>query len=251
MAPLNRATVDKTEGDIIYVDRLSRDELVKTHANSPFFTEREILPVDVALGDRSIGAALAGRSFDYIIASHVVEHIPDLVTWFEDLGSVLTPTGSIRLAVPDRRYTFDYLRRELKTSEILTAYALKAVSPTPLSILDQYLNSRAVDFVAAWNGPLDPASLKPVHTPEFAIEAAREAARTHIYPEVHCWTFTPQSFVDVFGDLAELGLLDFACQMVAPTEPYTFEFFVAMRRCADRAQAVDSWRSSSATFAYA
>jgi hypothetical protein len=54
-------------------------------------------------------------------------------------------------AVPDRRFTFDCLRRESKTSEVLTAYVLRAVAPTPQMILDHYLNVRAVDVIAAWN----------------------------------------------------------------------------------------------------
>jgi predicted SAM-dependent methyltransferase len=245
IAPLNRATIAKSEGDVIYVDRLSHAELCRTHAGSPFFKESDILPVDVALGEDSVGEALSGRSFDYIVASHVVEHIPDLVTWFSDLASILKPSGTVRLAVPDRRFTFDYLRRESKTSEVLSAYALRAKSPTPYSILDHYLNVRKVDFIAAWNRSLVATSLERYHTVDFAIEAARQAVRDHIYPEVHCWAFTPASFAEVFGDLAEYGLLDFECQSLIPTERYMFEFFVAMLKSSDRSRIVASWRRAS------
>jgi predicted SAM-dependent methyltransferase len=246
IAPLNRAIVAKTAGDVIYVDRLSHAELCQVHAGSPFFKQEDILRVDVALGDRSIGkAAPAGRSFDYVVASHVVEHIPDLVTWFADLGSLLCPLGTMRLAVPDRHFTFDYVRRESKTSEVLPAHVLKAVSPTPQMMLDHYLNVRAVDFIAAWNGPLDPAKLTRFHTPEFAIEQARRAVSEHLYPEVHCSTFTPASFAEVFGDLAEFGLLGFECQSLIPARPSTFEFFVTMAKCSDRERAVSSWRNAA------
>ncbi len=55
---------------------------------------------------------------DLLVASHVIEHVPDLITWLREIASVLKPTGQARLAIPDRRYTFDLLRVEtqLRTS---------------------------------------------------------------------------------------------------------------------------------------
>ncbi|MEX3900116.1 methyltransferase domain-containing protein [Paraburkholderia sp. BR10954] len=48
--------------------------------------------------------------FDYVIASHVIEHVLDLVGWVHSLLAALKHAGRIVLAVPDRRYTFDYVR---------------------------------------------------------------------------------------------------------------------------------------------
>ena len=71
----------------------------------------DILPIDVVLGDRSIAEALVDHpKFDYVVGSHVIEQIPDLVSWFTDVHSILKPDGPFRLAIPDRRFTFDYLR---------------------------------------------------------------------------------------------------------------------------------------------
>lgn len=46
-------------------------------------------------------------SFDYIIACHVIEHVPDPIGYLQGLGKLLNPGGIIMLAVPDKRMTFD------------------------------------------------------------------------------------------------------------------------------------------------
>jgi hypothetical protein len=59
IAPLSRATVKKSEGDIIYVDRLTHEELLLAHRGASYITPSDILPVDVVLGERSIAEAFS------------------------------------------------------------------------------------------------------------------------------------------------------------------------------------------------
>ncbi len=48
--------------------------------------------------------------FDWVLASHVIEHVPDLIGFINECGELLTPGGRLSLAVPDRRCEFDYYR---------------------------------------------------------------------------------------------------------------------------------------------
>lgn len=57
--------------------------------------------------------------FDYAVASHVFEHLPNPVGWLRDVAALLVPRGVIALAVPDRRFTFDFFRRETTAARIL------------------------------------------------------------------------------------------------------------------------------------
>ena len=242
IAPLNCATVKKSEGDITYVDRLSYDELLSAHKGASYINPSDILPVDVVLGEVSIAEALAGSpKFDYAVASHVVEHIPDIVSWFTDIATILRPAGTFRLAIPDRRFTFDLLRQETKASEVLNAYAQRARSPTSQCIMDHYLNVRKVDFYAAWDGTIDAEALECYHSVNYAIDAAKAAIPIDNLPDIHCWVFTPRSFLALMKELANLGFLRFACERIFETEPYTFEFFVIMRECSDRTEISRSW----------
>jgi 2-polyprenyl-3-methyl-5-hydroxy-6-metoxy-1,4-benzoquinol methylase len=55
-------------------------------------------------------AAKVVPGFACIAAHHVIEHVPDLIYWFEQIESLLAEDGSLCLSVPDRRYTFFYFR---------------------------------------------------------------------------------------------------------------------------------------------
>ena len=54
------------------------------------------------------------RSLDFIIASHVLEHLPFPLAALRHWYDMLRPGGALLLKVPDKRYTFD-VRRERTT----------------------------------------------------------------------------------------------------------------------------------------
>ena len=47
---------------------------------------------------------------------------------------------------------------------------------------------------------------------------------------MHCWVFTPSSFIHRMHDLVELDLVDFAVAGFVPTERDDNEFFVSLER---------------------
>lgn len=243
MAPLARPIVLKSEGDVIYVDRNDTETLIERHKNDPALLGRSVVPVDVAVGERLLPEALAHLpKFDYIVASHVVEHIPNLVVWFEEFRSILNPGGSVRLAVPDKRFTFDHLRTETVVTEVLDAYVRNNRHPTSHSVIDQLLYSRPIDFVKAWDGTLKARKLRPLFSQKEIVDKARRAANSNEYFEVHCWAFTPRSFALLFAELARLGLMKFACSGYFDTEPYSIEFIVHLTPSSDRREIIKSWK---------
>ncbi|MGC8160060.1 hypothetical protein ACP3WZ_26405, partial [Salmonella enterica] len=77
----------------------------------------------------------------------------------DEIAAILKPGGELRLAVPDRRYTFDLLRNESRLHDVLDNYLRKARRPQPHQIIDFCGLSRVVDCAAAWDGALDLAAL--------------------------------------------------------------------------------------------
>jgi hypothetical protein len=79
-----------------------------------------------------------------------------------------------------------------------------------------------------WAGAVDYGAIPP----NFAqgLEWAQKAAATDEYSDVHCWVFTPESFVSVLQALFELGLVAFSVASFHPTDPGELEFHVALRR---------------------
>ena len=69
---------------------------------------RNLVNVDFVLEQGPLREIAANEApFDYAIASHVFEHLPDPIGWLTELHSLLSPGGVIALAIPDKRYTFD------------------------------------------------------------------------------------------------------------------------------------------------
>lgn len=247
IGPLYRPLVGKSDGKVIYVDHADTKTIRKKYQDDPAVNIEEIVEVDAVWGTQALQACLKDEKVDYVIASHVIEHVPDLITWLEEIEAVLKPGGSLRLVVPDRRFTFDYLRRESRLCDIVNAYLLKARTPLPIAILDYVTSVRQVDVRAAWDGTL-PAELPlvPGHVLKAAIGLARDQIANGTYHDVHCWVFTPRSFANLFAEAAAEGLIRYACKILHDTEPGQLEFVAILEPCAERDRIVDTWRQAAA-----
>jgi SAM-dependent methyltransferase len=245
LGPFYQPLVLKSEGDITYVDRMSAEELVeRQRVSMPNFDASLVPAVDVVTGDRPLSEALAGRTFDYIIASHVIEHVPNLVGWLEQFRGLLAPGGTLRLAVPDKRYSFDLRRRLTELSDVVGAHLRDLPQPSPQIVFEAFDKSKKVDFKQAWDGAL-PNRLEPYFSRTIALDMARRAADGQ-YVDVHCWVFTPKSFCGLMADLSAIGLVNFACADLYPTEKYSFEFIAVLAPSDDRAGNAASWKAASA-----
>ncbi|AXF07068.1 class I SAM-dependent methyltransferase [Paraburkholderia graminis] len=229
-------------GKIIYVDHTDTPHLREKYREDPHVDANEIVEVDAVWGMNTLHEAIGGQYVDYVVASHVVEHVPDLVTWLRELAAVLKPTGEVRLAVPDRRFTFDYFRRESGLPEVLTSYVERARVPRPFCLFDHCLNAADISTAQAWRGRIDRASAKRHHTWQGALHLARDVVENGTYHDVHCWVFTPRSFANLIANLCDMDLIDFACEDFADTVRNGIEFSVVLRRSCDRQYIAESWR---------
>ncbi len=234
--------VRRVDGEILYVDHADRDTLVAKYAQDPNVITNNIVHVDAIWGDNTLSDAVKGRKVDYVVASHVIEHVPDMITWLNEIRSILNEWGSVRLIVPDRRFTFDFLREETRLSDLLASYAVRARIPQPYSVIDHVMNVIVMDCQTAWEGRIDPDGLYKYHDFTDALNLARDVVNNKTYHDVHCWVFTPKSFARLMGRLGELGLLDFACAGFHDTETGFLDFFVTLRPESSKEKIIESWR---------
>lgn len=240
---LCRPLITRKDGQVFYVDHADTATLRQKYRTDPDVDVDALVDVDAVWGDRPLAEALEAR-VDYIVASHVVEHVPDLISWLGELASILRPGGEIRLAIPDRRFTFDYLRSETRLSDVVYAHMMRARTPLPHIVLDYVMNVVKMDGSAAWNGSLRPETLERHHSLAHAIACAAQA-KDGVYHDVHCWVFTPTTFADLMIDLARNGLAIFECTRFFDTASMTIEFFVGLKPTVDRDAAVQSWKAMS------
>lgn len=251
IGPLDRPLVRKSDGSVYYVDHVATEALRAKWSADPNI-DLSKLHVDAVWGALSLRegiATAAGPGFaglDYVVASHVIEHVPDVITWLQEIQAVLKPGGQLRLAVPDKRFSFDYLRSTSSLADMLYAWQCKARVPNAPCVLDFCLNAAVVDLHAAWRAPLDPATLKRYHEFAGALALAQDARTSGNYHDVHCWVFTPASMARCFAVLARQGLLGFACERFYDTEVDNLEFILALRQDDDTARCAASWEDMAA-----
>jgi len=207
IGPLTKPIITREMGIVHYVDHATTEELRAKCVPWGTIDVSKIVDVDYVWGDKNLKELTCKENpFDYVIASHVIEHVPDFIGWLKEIRSVLKTGGILSLAIPDKRFTFDYLRQLTKPADILEAYLLQSKKPSTRQIFDyksEYIN-RNKGFT--W-------SLKEKLIREHSIseswDITQNAFENNNYEDVHCWVFTELSFLELINTLVNLNLFDF------------------------------------------
>ena len=241
IGPLHNPILRRPQADVLYVDHVGTAGLRAKYRDDPEVDPARIVEVDIVWSAGALADACGGGRFDYVVASHVIEHVPDLIGWLAQLKSVLHPSGTVRLIVPDRRYCFDYRRETSSAADLILAARAGATAPGPRQILDFMLNIAPLPLEQAWSGREPPRPPPQPHEYEHAIAAMEHARSTGAYHDVHCWVFTPLAFARLMRQLAAYGLLGFACSRCTATAPGALDFFVHLVATDDAALIADTW----------
>ncbi|MDR3534603.1 MAG: methyltransferase domain-containing protein [Rhodopila sp.] len=213
------------------VDHAERDELRTKYAGAGVDTGL-IEEVDTIWRGGPLHEAvppiLSGQ-VDLIIASHVLEHIPDLIGFFQSATRLVRPDGALSVALPDRRYCFDCLKPWTTTGDLLDAHHRDMNRHSLKTAFNHMAYSATIDGQLAW-GPRPVG--KPVLMDPFAA-AVDTAALFRDQPDgpyrdYHAWQFTPAGFQLVMLELAALGVSDWRVERL--DGPENFEFFAVLRR---------------------
>lgn len=88
-----------------YVDYATGDELRVIHWDVPTVTEPDLV------GNLETLDCVADSSLDFVIASHVLEHVENPLRALVTISRVLHSGGIAYIALPDKRFTFDVARQ--------------------------------------------------------------------------------------------------------------------------------------------
>jgi len=228
VGPLDRPAVAREIGTVYYIDHADTDTLRRKYGDDPSVSTQRIVDVDFVWGQETLQELLAPVApLDYAIASHVIEHVPDLVGWLKEVSEVLRDGGLLSLVIPDKRFTFDYFRDGSSPAEAVEAYFRNSSRPSPGQVFDHYSTVVFLEAQQAWTG--DPGNPERKFSDEIAWTMCQQAAEGE-YVDVHCWVFTPGSFVDMLRNLANLGLTEFGLKDYFLTQRNDNEFFVTLER---------------------
>lgn len=176
----------------------------------------------------AVPADLLG-SFNILIASHLIEHVTDFVRFLVSAQCLLRPDGIVSLAVPDKRYCFDYFKSPTMTGDVLEAYAAKRSRHTIRTAWNSFAYGVLLDGAL---GVADPRAKHTQFMNSFtdATLVLNEflGSEDRPYQDHHAWYFTPAGFSLVILELGHLRLIDWRVRSVHG--PVGFEFFVTLCR---------------------
>jgi len=230
LGPLTSPILTKEAANIHYVDHLSLADLKEKYRNEPVELD-EIVEPDFVLGNKSLLETVGRKRFDYIIASHVIEHIPDTVRWLQDLSKVLRPGGVVSLAIPDKRFTFDITRQISTPAQVMGAYYDKLTRSSSAMMYDFAREcSIDIDSGTAWSDPGAYAKTKKRWSAGEVQTMCGENLDPHKYVDCHCYVYTPSSFITIMEELMRLGLFNYEVAGMLETQTGELEFYVSLRK---------------------
>ncbi len=206
VGPSHNPLMPKAEGfDVEILDYLDADGLRRKYAGAGVDISA-VEEVDYIADGRSMTEVIGERQrYDWIVASHVIEHVPDLVAFLNDCEALLKPGGSLVLAVPDKRCCFDILRPVSTVGQVLQAHVDGRKRPWPGVIFDDVAYARKRSGHTGWTlGDAEP--LEEVRSPDAALRVFEQACSSDSYIDVHCWVFVPSSFHLIISTLAAFNM---------------------------------------------
>jgi hypothetical protein len=233
IGPLDSAIAVAEESDVRYVD-VHETEAVRAHYAGDQNVLLELIPeIDYALiqGDRVrtlSEAAAEGAPYDWVVASHVIEHVPDVVGWLRELSSLVAEQGALVLAVPDRRYCFDVHRPPTTTGQAIAAHERGDTTPSVRAVYDFMRSAVFADTHSLWRGDRPPGWNARMHDLD-QTRSALERARAGEYVDAHVWTWSPDELLVLLRDLRDLDLCDWYVDQLVEL-PNALEFHAVLRR---------------------
>ena len=213
----------------VSLDHLTHDGLVEKYRTHPDVDVSMIEEVDFVWTGGKLSDAVPSEqhgSFDVFLASHVIEHTPDFIGFLDAAATLLKQDGVVVLAVPDKRYCFDYFQQLTTTGQVLDAHSKNRSRHSGALAFDHFAYAVTDGGAESW-GQRPSQGLRLIHWLEDSRQKSRKIADSTTYEDMHAWHFVPSSFELLLLELARLGETDWQVERLSPTTGW--EFFVWLR----------------------
>lgn len=182
-------TVPSDFGICRFADFRTADEM----ASLWHIDRHNVCDVDYVISrDRKFSEQIHDR-FDYVIACHVIEHVPNPIGYINDLAQILNPGGLILLSVPDMRMTPDRTRPIITIDHLLMDFYNDCKYPSLEHILEFHRHSLNTE------SPM----ISTIDAYRYAVEYLESGMA-----DVHCHAWTDDVFRKQFDELCHNGIIE-------------------------------------------
>lgn len=241
--PSYRPTFPKRDGwKSQSVDHATRAELVQKYSSElepyPHLLD-QIEDVDFIFdGDLKNDTRALPRKLDFVVACHVIEHVPDILRFLMDVASLLKKDGYFFLAVPSRSMCFDFYRPLTTLGDVIACHHNPDVYAKKAFIDSRYYHAN-LNGKSAWSSQeLISSSVVPTPTsdeeeilPLLRKLASREPRDTE-YLDFHRWVFEESTLTDILEKLRLAELSDF--EIVEASPGVGCEFLMVLKKIAKK-----------------
>lgn len=175
--------------------------------------------------------------FQLIVAAHVLEHVPNLISFLNDAASILETDGELRLIFPDYRYCFDWSREPSRLADIVAAHVENRTRPTSADVYDYFAlvhtggvqNDPAKHWGTSERDFLQERVLTPsVEWHDLAMKQTMQSFTAYV--DVHVWRFDSNTFYAYMSFLTKVGLVKLQLTNIVPAQTDNFEIFATFRK---------------------
>lgn len=216
--------------DITIVDHTDQKGLIEKYNWMGSEIVNQIEEVDYVWNGGTLTDLIGKKnSFDFIIASHLIEHTTDLIGFLQDCERLLKPDGILSLIIPDKRFCFDRFKPYTTAGTALDAHLNIKKFHSPGSVLEHLSNSVFMDGdILVWNNFFSDKAI--IRYQDIGILNAQviDAKNQNSYIDIHRWIFTPASFSLIIQDLKDLDYHSLV--EIGGFETDMAEFFVSLKK---------------------
>lgn len=236
IGPLNRPIAKKNEFmNTHYCDIRSTEQVKALYAGNEYLQKtgiqidvNTIVDIDFVLKDSYKDTFGHYDKFDYIIASHVLEHVEDLIGFLQDVATVLSEAGELLIVYPDKRYCFDHFRESASFRDAFDVFK-RGKEQNARMALDFFLNvvhennamryweEDRIEELLPW-GDIDGVEMN-----------YKEILKHEKIDDVHYWPFTDRGFLKFLYDCHRFHLLNFCCVDFQRTLENEQQFMIALK----------------------
>ncbi|HEX3996080.1 MAG TPA: glycosyltransferase, partial [Acetobacteraceae bacterium] len=216
--------------------------LTKYHDIPGFSPSDTIAEADFVWRDGSLIEAIPAilhGTFDGLIATHVAEHLPDLIGFLLAASQLLKPDGMLVLELPDKRFCFDFFQPSTTTGDLLDARGRTRHSAGTLFDSCARFTERGTD--RAWRKGRQIQPFRLPNTLEQA-KAMLDVKPDGVYVDSRTWRFTPASFQLVMLELHLLRVIPWDIERIETADDGEFHVWLQQREVQLAADAVATRR---------
>ncbi len=222
IGPSHNPLAPKRKGyQVDIIDHLSQQELLIKYQDHGVDLSK-IEEVDfVWKGEKYTQLTQKKDHYDWIIASHVIEHSTDFIGFINDCAELLNDKGVLFLIIPDKRFCFDHYRPVSGLGQIIDRHLQANTIHSPGVVAEYFLNVVSKNNYPCWDINSS-GDFKFIHTLKEATQAMNNVIKNQVFLDVHAWCFVPHSFRLMIHDLNNLGLINLKEHLFVNTQGCEF-----------------------------